>query len=159
MTQKVLRAKFTSYRSAIFRIIEKIDNNHLFSKVGEFSNNLDKEEFLGMFQHMTSIHTKNLEYLNKNHSNITKTVIEKYISIYDNLSGNLEKFVRYLVWISRVFEGETPDYDKIRNDGLANLYDSILDRVRVIEMTELKDSSTITGRKYIIIWKQKLQRI
>jgi hypothetical protein len=37
------------------------------------------------------INVTDLEYLNYNESNTTKAVIDKYTSIYDDLSGNLIK--------------------------------------------------------------------
>jgi hypothetical protein len=116
----IYTTKHCSYVEALFRIVEKIYSEGHTSKVSEFSKNIDDEEFLGLFQHMRKINETDIEYLSMNKLQITKAVLDKHISIYDNLSGSLEKYLRFLVCIAKIFEGEVPDYTKIKKDKLAN---------------------------------------
>jgi hypothetical protein len=118
--QFMYNTKYSSYRDAVLRIVERIYSKGYNTKIAEFSQNISDEEFLGHFQHTRIINMTNLEYLDNIQSDVTKTVIDKYISIYDDLSGNLEKYVRLLIWIDKLFGGEIPDYTKIKKGRLAN---------------------------------------
>ena len=51
---------------------------------------------------------------------LSKDIIDRCISIYDDLSGSFEKYVRDLVFISKTIEGTKADYTQIKKDRLAN---------------------------------------
>jgi len=112
--------KYDSYRNALIKILEKINSEEHYTKILEFSRNITSREYLGMLQHMRRINITHLRYLDKNRDDLTEGAVEKHISIYDDLSGNLEKYVRFLVWIEKLLKGKIPDYAKIKQDSLSN---------------------------------------
>lgn len=91
------------------------------SKMKGLSKNIVEEEFFAVIQHLRKINIDAFDYLNMTQKdNTSKDLIDHYVSIYDDLSGNFEKYIRTLVFISKIFEGESPDYSKIKKDKLAN---------------------------------------
>lgn len=112
--------KYDYYCEVLIKILEKINSEGHCTKLMEFSKYMTPREYLGMLQHMRRINKTDLKYLDKNQDTLTERAVQKHISIYDDLFGNLEKYVRFLVWIDQLFKGKIPDYAKIKQDSLSN---------------------------------------
>lgn len=112
--------KYDSYCEALIKILKKIDSEGHYTKIAEFSKYMTPSEYLGILQAMRRINKTHLKYLDKNQDTLTQGAVRKYILIYDDLSGNLEKYVRFLVWIDQLFKCKIPDYAKIKQDSLSN---------------------------------------
>jgi hypothetical protein len=65
--------------------------------------NDDSDDTLHTFnndpEQIEEIEEEQEKYLNTDDHSITKPVVDKYI--YDNSSGTLEKYVRFLIWIDK----------------------------------------------------------
>jgi hypothetical protein len=79
------------------------------------------DEGFAALQHIRKINVEAFDYLNQTQNKeLSKDMIDHCISIYDDLSGSFEKYVRSLVFISKTIEGLKPDYTQIKKDKLAN---------------------------------------
>ena len=112
--------KYDSYCEALNKILKKVDSEGHYTKIAEFSKYMTPSEYLGILQDMRRINKTHLKYLDKNQDTLTEQAVRRHISIYDDLSGNLEKYVRFFVWIDQLFEGKILDYAKIKQDSLRN---------------------------------------
>jgi hypothetical protein len=112
--------KFKRYKEIIFQIVDKVYRDKHSQQVDEYAKKLSIDEAMGIFQRIREINTEDHNYLNKNRNRITRQVLDRYISIYDSLSGVFEKYIQLLVWIKILFDGGVPDFEKIKGDSLSN---------------------------------------
>ena len=92
-------------RDSILWIVDKICAGDSSKKVEKHVKTFSEEENIGIIR----IYTNDLEYLNHPRNTITRSVIDKYISTYDELC-ELEKNIGFSLWINTIFDEKTINF-------------------------------------------------
>lgn len=109
------QTKFDEYRVAFTNIIVKIYDIGNGEALRKFLNDISKSDDAHVV--VQSFFTRLLkcyEYLQKPVMRVTKRKLEKYIYIYDELSGHFEKQTSILVGLLDILKGIEPNYQAIR---------------------------------------------
>jgi hypothetical protein len=67
---------------------------------------------------------------------VSKDLVDRYISIYDDLSGSFEKYVRILVFINKTIHGSRGNYKKIKEDSLGNNVNYLMKQPLFLDLIE-----------------------
>jgi hypothetical protein len=84
----------------------------------ELLSEMESEDKYILSQNAISLGPR-LGFLEKQHARPSKAVMRKYISLYHELNGHMEKMTRILLGLKRLTEGEEADYAKMKRETLA----------------------------------------
>jgi hypothetical protein len=145
---------FGSYRLCLFQIVEKLFQEGHEAKLEGFSKGVTDEETFAIFQQVRKINVEIMDYLNRTqNANPTSNGIKEYVSIYDTISGSYEKYIRNLRWMNEIFEGQVPEYHKIKFDSLSNHVDVLKRRPLfqvLVEPINVKIRNALSHKTYLI---------
>jgi hypothetical protein len=118
------KTSYIDYGKAMFAIIRQAYDKGKLDEVNNYLGSMEPNDFFGLAQLSMRI-IKHGKYLQKNVKKPTKKVIEKYISIYDDLAGAMEKHVTRLYGVREILRGNQPKFADIHRQNLANKVNSL----------------------------------
>lgn len=115
---------FLAYKDSLFKIVEKMFTANKVQDVRNYFNTIPIEDLYSFSQNAVRL-DRQLPFLRRKYRRITRQVVEKYISIYRDLTIIMEVLVKQLIAIRKILDREPAEYMKIKNDSLANHVSSL----------------------------------
>ncbi len=144
-TSVLKNTNFASYRKALFDIVKMIYSKGKRDEIKQLFSNIPENDLYAMTQSMVRLN-KRLPYLDKKHEKITRQVVEKYVSIYDELAGHMEKLAAQMFGIKELLGGKKIEYSDLKKRKLSDCVASLL---TVPEFAELIRPLNVTIRNAI----------
>jgi hypothetical protein len=112
--------QYATYLQTAKKLIQDVYSTTPLKRITTFIDNVtSSDDTKAKAPTIASIFPNNYKFLRKERKRFTKTSIDKYITIYDELAGVYEKDITFIIGLIKLTEGKAPKYSTIRNKPLA----------------------------------------